>query len=89
MSAAKIRLYVEHPLAPGQSVPLTRDQANYLFAVMRLGAGAGITLFNGRDGEWAAEVAEGSKRGGSLRVLEQTGPLLMPPDLWLMFAPIK
>ncbi|MEO1577879.1 MAG: 16S rRNA (uracil(1498)-N(3))-methyltransferase [Pseudomonadota bacterium] len=89
MSAAKIRLYVEHPLAPGQSVPLTRDQANYVFAVMRLGAGAGVALFNGRDGEWAAVVAEGTKRGGSLQVLEQTSPLRMPPDLWLIFAPIK
>lgn len=89
MQAKKIRLYVDHPLGPGQSFPLTRDQANYLFAVMRLGVGALIALFNGRDGEWAAEVIEGSKRGGTLTVRDQTAPLRMPPDLWLLFAPIK
>ncbi|MCB4454757.1 16S rRNA (uracil(1498)-N(3))-methyltransferase [Leisingera sp. McT4-56] len=87
--SAKIRLYVEHPLGAGQSVPLDRDQAHYLFGVMRLAAGAHVALFNGKDGEWLAEVAEAGKRGGTLACLEQTKPLQMPPDLWLMFAPIK
>ncbi|RKF12985.1 16S rRNA (uracil(1498)-N(3))-methyltransferase [Roseovarius spongiae] len=89
MRSAKIRLYVEHPLAEGQTVPLTREQAHYLFGVMRQGAGAAVLLFNGRDGEWLAEVAEAGKRGGALRVLRQTAPLRRPPDLWLLFAPIK
>lgn len=87
--SAKIRLYVDHPLGAGQSVPLDRDQAHYLFGVMRQGAGAQLLLFNGRDGEWLAEVAQAGKRGGELRVLEQTRPLQMPPDIWLLFAPIK
>ncbi|MBY6056185.1 16S rRNA (uracil(1498)-N(3))-methyltransferase [Leisingera daeponensis] len=87
--SAKIRLYVEHPLGAGQSVPLDRDQAHYLFGVMRLSAGAYVALFNGQDGEWLAEVAEAGKRGGTLICLEQTKPLQLPPDLWLMFAPIK
>ncbi|MCF6430884.1 16S rRNA (uracil(1498)-N(3))-methyltransferase [Leisingera sp. MMG026] len=87
--SAKIRLYVEHPLGAGQSVPLDRDQAHYLFGVMRQAAGAAVALFNGQDGEWLAEVAEAGKRGGTLVCQQQTKPLHMPPDLWLMFAPIK
>ncbi len=86
---AKVRLYVEHPLGAGQSVPLDRDQAHYLFGVMRLGAGAHVALFNGRDGEWQAEVVEAGKRGGTLACVEQSKPLKLPPDLWLIFAPIK
>ncbi len=86
---AKIRLYVDHPLGQGQSVPLDKAQAHYLFGVMRLSVGAAVLLFNGRDGEWRAEVAEAGKRGGELCVAEQTRPLHMPPDLWLCFAPIK
>ena len=89
MSAAKVRLYVEHPLGAGQCVPLTREQAHYLFGVMRLGPGDAVALFNGRDGEWRAEVAKAGKRGGTLQVIEQTRPLQLPPDLWLLFAPIK
>ena len=89
MNDAKIRLYVDHPLGPEQSVALSREQAHYLFGVMRLSVGAAVLLFNGRDGEWLAEVAEAGKRGGVLLCAAQTRPLLMPPDLWLLFAPIK
>ena len=84
-----VRLYVEHPLGAGQSVPLTRDQAHYLFGVMRMAVGDGLTLINGRDGAFAAKVAEAGKRGGVLAVGEITQPLQVPPDLWLLFAPIK
>ena len=86
---SKVRLYVEHPLGSGQSVPLTRDQAHYLFGVMRLQPKDTLALFNGRDGEWRAEVAEAGKRSGTLTCQAQTAPLLTPPDLWLLFAPIK
>jgi len=89
MTTAKIRLYVEQALGEGQSLPLTRDQAHYLFGVMRQAVGAHVALFNGRDGEWLAEVTEAGKRGGVLTCVEQTRPLMMPPDLWLLFAPIK
>ena len=89
MSDAKIRLYVEHPLADGQSVVLSREQAHYLFGVMRLTVGAHVLLFNGVDGEWRAQVVEAGKRGGLLSCEMQTRPLVVPPDLWLLFAPIK
>ncbi|HEY9020968.1 MAG TPA: 16S rRNA (uracil(1498)-N(3))-methyltransferase [Paracoccaceae bacterium] len=89
MTDAKIRLFVDQPLGAGQTVPLDRDQAHYLFGVMRLSEGAGVLLFNGRDGEWLARVTEAAKRGGLLTCEAQTRPLRMPPDLWLLFAPIK
>lgn len=87
--SAKIRLYVDHPLGSGQSVPLNRDQSHYLFGVMRLTVRASVLLFNGRDGEWLATVASAAKRAGVLEVGVQTKALQMPPDLWLLFAPIK
>lgn len=83
------RLFVTAPLGPGASVDLTRDQANYLFAVMRLSPGDTVLLFNGRDSEWSSTVAEGSKRGGRLSCSHATKPLLVPPDLWLVFCPIR
>ncbi len=89
MADAKIRLYVDQCLGAGQAVALSGDQANYLFAVMRLSKGAAVLLFNGKDGEWRAEVAEAGKRGGILICTAKTRDLQMPPDLWLLFAPIK
>lgn len=87
--ASKVRLYVDHPLGVGQSVPLSREQAHYLFGVMRLEKGAVLSLINGADGEWDASVEKAGKKGGILLCQAQTAPLQMPPDLWLLFAPIR
>ncbi len=89
MTEAKIRLYLDQPLAPGQALPLGEAQANYLFNVMRLGKDALVKVFNGRDGEWLARVEHAAKRNGILRAEAQTAPLQAPPDLWLIFAPIR
>lgn len=89
MADAKIRLYVDQPLGPGQVIALNEAQANYLFAVMRLPPGAAVLAFNGRDGEWRSVVVEAGKRKGLLVCDVQTAPLRLPPDLWLLFAPIK
>ncbi|MGY6410929.1 MAG: 16S rRNA (uracil(1498)-N(3))-methyltransferase [Alkalilacustris sp.] len=85
----KIRLYVDAPLGTGQCVGLTGPQAHYLFGVMRLTQGASVALFNGRDGEWRAEVTEARRNRGTLRCVEHTAPLALPPDVWLLFAPLK
>lgn len=89
MEQAKIRLYVDQPLAAGQPVAVGEGQANYLFNVMRLVPGAPVALFNGRDGEWLARVEQAGKRAGILRAEVLTAPLRLPPDLWLLFAPVK
>lgn len=86
---AKIRLYVDQPLAPGQAVALSQDQAHYLTGVMRLTAGTPILVFNGRDGEWRATLTQAGKRNAIAVCDAQTKPLRLPPDLWLLFAPIK
>jgi 16S rRNA (uracil1498-N3)-methyltransferase len=89
MTEARIRLYVDQPLAAGQPVAVGEGQANYLFNVMRLSVGATVKLFNGQDSEWLASVEHAGKRQGILRCNTQSAPLMPPPDLWLVFAPIK
>jgi 16S rRNA (uracil1498-N3)-methyltransferase len=56
---------------------------------MRLGHGDAVHVFNGREGEWHAEVAEASKRGGALSVRWPVAGQRVPADLWLLFAPLK
>lgn len=89
MADAKIRLYLDHPLAEGQPVALTQDQAHYLGGVMRLAEGAALLVFNGRDGEWRARLAQIGRRGGTVLPEAQLRPQGAPPDLWLAFAPVK
>lgn len=86
---AKVRLYVEHPLGDGQTVPLEQAQAHYLFGVMRLGLGDVVTVFDGVNGAWEAEVVDAAKRRGAVKCVTQSAPQMAPPDLWLLFAPIK
>ena len=85
----KFRLFLDAELGAKQSLVLTKAQGNYLFAVMRLSLGDLVAVFNGRDGEWTAEVVEANKRGGALRCVAQSAPQCNPPDLWVFFAPIK
>ncbi|MBK5928175.1 16S rRNA (uracil(1498)-N(3))-methyltransferase [Rhodobaculum claviforme] len=87
--SAKIRLFVDAPLGAGQCVGLTGPQAHYLFAVMRLAEGARVALFNGRDGEWQAEVTTVHRNRGEVRCTQASAALSLPPDLWLLFAPLK
>jgi 16S rRNA (uracil1498-N3)-methyltransferase len=82
------RLFVDAPLSPGQSVTLERNQSNYLGNVLRLSAGESILVFNGRDGEWQAEIA-GRKRPDSLTIAAQTRPQDRLPDIAYVFAPLK
>ena len=85
----KIRLYVRDQLCDAQIISLERNQANYLFAVMRQKVSDHILIFNNTDGEWLAEIINGSKRVVQLRCLSKIRPSLAPPDVWLFFSPIK
>jgi 16S rRNA (uracil1498-N3)-methyltransferase len=82
------RLFVNAPLAEGATIALDRDQSNYLGNVLRLTAGSGVLIFNGRDGEWQARLA-GRKRPDSLTIESPTRPQDRLPDLTYAFAPLK
>lgn len=83
------RLFVEEALAAGAEIALDSARANYLRNVMRLGAGAAVNLFNGRDGEWSAAIAEAGKRATVLQARERVREQPAAGDLWYAFAPLK
>lgn len=82
------RLFISAPLKAGERIGLERNQSNYLGNVMRLSAGESILVFNGRDGEWWAEI-EGRKRPDSLVIAASTRPQDHLPDIACVFAPLK
>src|SRR3981081_3404052 len=82
------RLFVDAPLAAGETIPLDRNQSNYLGNVLRLSAGDTVLVFNGRDGEWQAAIA-GRKRPDSLNIVAKSRPQDRLPDLAYVFAPLK
>jgi 16S rRNA (uracil1498-N3)-methyltransferase len=83
------RLYVEAALEEGAVIGLEHDRAHFLRTVLRLSPGAKLALFNGRDGEWLAEIEGLGKGWASLAVQGRRREQTREPDLWLVFAPIK
>jgi hypothetical protein len=84
-----IRLHVPSPLTADAAILPTLDQSRYLTQVMRLKAGDDLLVFNGRDGEWRATIAEVLKKGVVLRAEDQVRPQTFGPDLDLIVAVVK
>ncbi len=85
----KIRLYIDAPLAAGAEIAPNESQVHYLKNVMRCQAGAGLLVFNGRDGEWAAELAVLERKKAVLKVQAKRRDQTKLADIWLFFAPVK
>ena len=83
------RLHVPAALTAGASIATTPGQAHYLGTVLRCGAGDPVRLFNGRDGEWQARIAELRRDRATLLAQTRLRPQQPEPDLWLAFALLK
>jgi 16S rRNA (uracil1498-N3)-methyltransferase len=83
------RLFIEQPLAAGAIVPADERSLHYLRNVMRRAPGDALVLFNGRDGEFEAEIASLDKRKAELKVTRLRRAQDRVPDLVLCFAPLK
>jgi 16S rRNA (uracil1498-N3)-methyltransferase len=86
---AKIRLFVENTLKPGAIILCEQNQGHYLVNVMRIKMGDMVSIFNGREGEWIAEVIKIGKGKASITIREKIAEQINEPDLWYLFAPVK
>jgi 16S rRNA (uracil1498-N3)-methyltransferase len=82
------RLCLDDDLGPGRSVALGPEAANYLVNVLRLKPGARVLAFNGRDGEFAAEL-KGERKRAALEMKEKLREQEFPPPVDYLFAPLK
>ena len=83
------RLFIDSPMSVGALLPLDRAQANYLLNVLRRGPQDPVLVFNGRDGEWRAEIVQTGRKSAELKLSEQTRPQPDKADLHYLFAPLK
>jgi 16S rRNA (uracil1498-N3)-methyltransferase len=83
------RLFVANNIEAGAEIPLSAAQSHYLLHVLRLAQGGKILIFDGRSGEWRAEIVRVKKAScfvkAECKVQEQTAP----PDVHYAFAPLK
>lgn len=82
------RLYLTDDLTLNSECVLQKPQAHYLRNVLRMGEGAQLLVFNGRDGEWLAEIAS-LRRKVVLIMKSQERPQPKLNDLIYCFAPLK
>ena len=80
MADRRPRIYLPQRLSAGESYTLTGDQHRHLSNVLRLKAGAELTLFDGRGGEYAATIEEVQRatsivRTGDYRDVNNDSPL--------------
>jgi len=84
-----IRLFVPDDLRAAAEIAATPAQAHYLGTVMRRSAGDELRLFNGRDGEFLAAIAQIRRDRATLLVRARLRAQSTEPDLWLAFALLK
>ncbi|TVQ83058.1 MAG: 16S rRNA (uracil(1498)-N(3))-methyltransferase [Micavibrio sp.] len=83
------RLFVPQNLVFEGTCDLSENQIHYLRNVLRFQSGAQLLIFNGRDGEWLAELTEIGKKRGAVKPLRQMRPQTPSPDILAAFAPVK
>lgn len=83
------RLFLPVELVEGTRILLDKKQANYLVNVLRLKDRDPVLVFNGRDGEWRAELDLAQKKKPALVTYEKTREQTPPANLHYLFAPLK
>ena len=84
------RIYCTHDLKGNAELTLSQDQVHYLYHVMRREAGNYLRVFNGRDGEWHAEIKAISKKKCTIYLVKQLHEQPEQPyEAHLLFPPIK
>jgi len=86
----KIRLFVaEKNLQIGAKIKIAEGDFDYLTKVMRQKIGDHFLLFNGADGEFAADIVQIEKRFLTAEITKKISELTKAPNITLAFAPVK
>ncbi|MFB2649336.1 16S rRNA (uracil(1498)-N(3))-methyltransferase [Shewanella mangrovisoli] len=78
------RIYQPQPLAVNQQLNLDEDGAAHIGKVLRMGSGEHISLFNGDDNDYLAEIVDAGKKSVTVKVLScEANPSESPLNLHL------
>ncbi len=85
----RTRLYIKQCLESGEEFVPEEEQIHYLCNVLRLNDGDKIAGFDGESGEFLLEIHKTGKKNICLTKIQKLRDFYLPPDLWLLFAPVK
>ena len=84
-----VRLYSGVTIDLFQPITLSSSSAHYLQNVMRRKTGDKVIVFDGKSGEYEAEIKYVSKGTVTLEPKKKLAEISKPKDIWLAFTPIK
>ncbi len=82
------RLFVANHLGDTGEIPLDKAQSHYVLHVLRLSEGSTLLVFDGKSGEWRAEIAH-AKKICVIRTMEKVREQTPAQDIHYAFAPLK
>ena len=85
----KTRIFINQNLECAQIVIPNETQSHYLNNVLRVNNGDKVAAFDGESGEFLFEILKNNKRNIQLQKISKIKNFYLPPDLWLLFAPVK
>jgi len=83
------RLHLAADLSADAVIDLPREAAHYLTTVLRKSEGDSLRVFNGKSGEWRAEITAVRKKSALVTIIEQLRTPAPVPDVTLLFAPVR
>ncbi len=73
----------------GQLMELDDKQSHYLCNVMRLQNNDCFAVFDGKSGEFEAQIIKCDKKKAQAVITKKMREMQASPDVWLLFAPLK
>ena len=85
----KPRLFINENLTLGGVYTLAPAQTHYLLNVLRLNLHDEVKVFDGKNGEFLAQISAAGKKETQITIREKIREMSFSPDVWLLFAPVK
>ncbi|MEM6603350.1 MAG: 16S rRNA (uracil(1498)-N(3))-methyltransferase [Pseudomonadota bacterium] len=85
----KSRLFLDIAIEVGQNFELPSEASHHIATVLRAKIGDIIGIFNGVNGEYAAEIKACKKKSVLVYIVAKIREHLPPEDITLFFAPLK
>ena len=89
MKKSKTRLFIGKKLSLNMMIHIKEKQHHFLKNVLRCKINDEMILFDNQTGEWFAHIMTIQRDNTILKVSKKNKKLILGPDIWLFFAPIK
>ena len=89
MKKSKTRIFINKSISKNLVLEIENKQHHYLKHVLRAKINDNINIFDGKSGEWQANILKINRDVISIKVVKKVYNFKKSSDTWLIIAPIK